>query len=343
MKNIAVCWVWKFGQHHLRFSKHLEKTYDVKLVSFCSKTKLTVDRFKKELWVVWYTNFDKMLDENRIDILIISTPDYLHDKMMLKALEKGINLFVEKPMSKSIKNSEEVIKISKERNLLVGVDFHKRYDPDYISLKQIIESNRLWQPLYINAYMEDRIEVPTEWFKWSYNSSPIWFLWTHYFDLLRFVLWQEIVKVFAKWQKNVLLSKWIDTYDYIQCLIEFEKWTTATLTFGWILPKWFESIVQQWMSIVWSKNMLNINSQYRWVRCANNKNSYTMNNHFMLINEKKKTYDWYWFKPLQEFVEDIIAWKENTSGANAFDWLVATKVALAIHKSLENWKEIDII
>jgi len=66
-----------------------------------------------------------------LDILAVATPDHLHIK---HALENEIHVIVEKPMTLDIVEADEVIALAQQKNLIVGLDMHKRYDPDHLKI-----------------------------------------------------------------------------------------------------------------------------------------------------------------------------------------------------------------
>lgn len=54
--------------------------------------------------------------------------------------------------------------------------------------------------------MDDVISVPTEWLDWAGASSPVWFLGSHCFDLVRHLSGQEVVSVYAVGQKRLMVE-----------------------------------------------------------------------------------------------------------------------------------------
>ena len=103
---------------------------------------------------------------------------------------------------------------------LLQVDFHKRYDPYHRRLRQAVQAGNLGRILYGHAYMEDKIVVPRDWFPgWAPKNSPAWFLGIHMYDLLRWVMGADALRVAATGTKCKLLSLGVDTYDAVQAKI----------------------------------------------------------------------------------------------------------------------------
>jgi predicted dehydrogenase len=86
-----------------------------------------------------------------IDTLIIVTPTSTHFEIAASALNRNINVFIEKPVTSSLKEAEELIKISKNSNAKIQVGHVERFNPALTSLEKFelkpmfIESHRLAQ------------------------------------------------------------------------------------------------------------------------------------------------------------------------------------------------------
>lgn len=96
-----------------------------------------------------FDSLDSLLDE--IDTLIIVTPTSTHFEIAEQALKKKINLFIEKPVTSSLKDAERLIKISEGTDVKIQVGHVERFNPALLSLGAyelkplFIESHRLAQ------------------------------------------------------------------------------------------------------------------------------------------------------------------------------------------------------
>ena len=151
---------------------------------------------------------------------------------------------------------------------LLQVDFHKRYDPDHQAIERRVQAGELGDVLYGSVYMEDRIEVPSEWFPhWAPNSSPAWFLGVHFYDLVRWIVKSEVKSVYATGTKNTLLKDYgVDTYDCVNAKVDFVNGASFVFDTSWILPKGFEAVVNQAVRIVGTKGVFECDSQDRGSR-----------------------------------------------------------------------------
>jgi len=344
MLNIGICGVGKYGINLLDYLTSIKNTCPLNIRAFCAQSEETIKNISIKYGIKGYFNTESMLSDNKLNVVIVATPDYAHDDSILTAIDNKCHVFIEKPMTMNPASAYNILINAAQKNVLICIDFHKRYDPDYIALRNCISEGKIGHPLYAHIHMEDKIEVPTSWINWASKTSPIWFLGTHYFDLLRHLTNKEVISVFAKGQKTILINKGINTYDAVQCLLEFNDGFTASVNVGWVLPNGFEAIVRQGLHIVGTMGAVTIDSQDRVVRFFSDKASYTQNNHFILTENKNGIvkYSGYCFEPLKQFIGDLLAGKKVVSGANAYDGYKATEIAYAVQQSLDKGLPITL-
>ena len=94
------------------------KMEDVKLVAICDIRPEKTERYECDKK---YTDYDLMLSENEFDIIDVCLPTYLHCEFALKALNKGINVITEKPVSLALdqilEGEYEIIEPEEIRNI----------------------------------------------------------------------------------------------------------------------------------------------------------------------------------------------------------------------------------
>ena len=103
--------------------------------------------------------------------MAVATPDNLHTPVVLAALNNGTHVITEKPMCLSIHEADEMIELANDKGLVCAVDMHKRYDPDHLRIEHDI-ANRIGDPIYGLAMLEEPLEVSTSTFKWAEESDP---------------------------------------------------------------------------------------------------------------------------------------------------------------------------
>ncbi len=116
-----------------------EEMADAELVAICD---IRTERMEKYPDKRHYTDFEEMLAKEELDILDICLPTYLHADFAVKAMEKGINVICEKPISLKNEDVERVYSTAKKNNVKFMVAQVLRFWPEYELLKEIYDSKR---------------------------------------------------------------------------------------------------------------------------------------------------------------------------------------------------------
>ena len=75
----------------------------------------------------------------------------------MNCLEAGVPVLVEKPLAMDVEEARKMAEKAREKNLLLQVDFHKRFDPYHIDLKMMVESGQLGKIQYGYCWMTQSI------------------------------------------------------------------------------------------------------------------------------------------------------------------------------------------
>lgn len=100
-----------------------------------------------------YTDFDTMLDNEKIDVLHICTPHYLHVPMAISALEKGINVILEKPPAITKEEFERLEKVSKNTSARLGICFQNRYNESVREVKKLLSCGKCGKVMGARAFV----------------------------------------------------------------------------------------------------------------------------------------------------------------------------------------------
>jgi len=216
-----------------------------------------------------------------LDILAIATPDNLHTPPTLAALKNNIHVIMEKPMALDINEADEIIKLSREKGLLVGVDMHKRFDPDHLKIFNELLTE-MGSPIYGRAVLEEPLEVSTKTFKWATQSDPFSYVGVHWTDLFIAYLKVKPRSIFAVGQKKKLVEEYhTDAYDAVQVSVVFDNGMNVYFVNNWIIAPDFEANVNQESEILATKGKIESDTQYRGLRYyIEGKGSRTSNTHF---------------------------------------------------------------
>lgn len=99
-------------------------------------------------------NFEDLIGDKQIDLIVITTPNHLHYPLAKKALEAGKHVVVEKPFTTNSEEASELIALSQQKNCVVSVNHNRRWDSDIQTVKKVIESGRLGDVVEFKAHFD---------------------------------------------------------------------------------------------------------------------------------------------------------------------------------------------
>jgi len=109
--------------------------------------------FSQEFGGHTYTSLEEMLDSECIDVLHICTPHYLHVPMAVYALQKGVNVFMEKPPVISMQQLEMLRQAVASADKKLGFSFQNRYNPSVIKAYEILRSGEAGEILGARGFV----------------------------------------------------------------------------------------------------------------------------------------------------------------------------------------------
>lgn len=109
-----------------------------------------------------FASWEKFLEKEKMaDAVFLCTPDHLHYRPALAALEKGYHILLEKPIAQSWQECQEIVAKARERKCMVGICHVLRYHPYFRKMKEIIDSGELGEMISLNHREEVGIERMT--------------------------------------------------------------------------------------------------------------------------------------------------------------------------------------
>ena len=247
-------------------------------------------------------------------------------------------MLAEKPLATSVRECELIVEMAQQRDLLVGVDFHKRWDPAVMRIKAELEKPEAGRILRGHISMDDVITVPTEWLDWAGASSPVWFLGSHCFDLVRHLSGQEVVSVYAVGQKQLLDVGGIDTHDSVQSLLTMADGSSWVVENSWVLPEGFPKDNDGRIEILCGTTYIRSTSQHRGLEITTPDKTLTPNSYF--INYRNGVASGFGIDPINDFVRAVR--NRSPYPVTAVDGLAVSRICEAVHQSLESQKPVSL-
>ena len=273
----------------------------------------------------------EMYESGEIDAVYIATPDFAHAQVTEEALEAGLHVLLEKPMTTNLQEAERLARLAENRQQQKAmIRFGNRWSPPYLQAKSALKNGTLGNVLAIHAGLHDTIYVPTKMLSWSYMTTPAWFLMSHTLDAAFWLLGRRAEKVYATGSKRRLLELGIDTYDLIQAQVTFEGGVTGIFSSGWVYPNSMPTTVSSFFEVVGDRGSIFLNLQHQTVALAEKAFKFPS----ILMSEVDGRMEGYLVHTLNAFIRAIE--EELPSPVPFADGLENVRILDAVHRSLES-------
>ncbi|MBO5850758.1 MAG: Gfo/Idh/MocA family oxidoreductase [Clostridia bacterium] len=121
------------------------------LIAVCDNKKDRADACAKKYGVKAYYNYEEMMDKEVLDAVHIVLPHYLHVPCAEYAINKGVKVLCEKPMSTDYESAERATNLAKEKGVLYGIISQCRYNNSAKLVKKTIESGELGKIISVRS------------------------------------------------------------------------------------------------------------------------------------------------------------------------------------------------
>lgn len=136
--------------------------------------KLCTDRPKH------YKDFRDCLKKEKPDIVINATPDHWHALIAIEAMKNGAHVFLEKPISHTVKEGSAIERTARETQKTCIVDFHRRYSPHNVSGMDFLKSGKVGKIKDVRAFVNynwgmgkpNEIQTVPEGLDWDFYCGP---------------------------------------------------------------------------------------------------------------------------------------------------------------------------
>lgn len=206
---------------------------NVKIKAICDikKDKAIAKVVKYKLACPVYTDYITMLDMEKPDAVHILTPHHLHTEMVLEALKRDINVFLEKPMCIKEEDIDKLINAEKNSKARVSVSFQTRYNQTNKMAREIIMSDGGVENAYGTVIWNRNADyyAQDEWRgKWATEGGGVMINQAiHTIDLLCFFI--GIPKNVQAICSTLRHTPPVEVEDSCECIIGFENGKSATL------------------------------------------------------------------------------------------------------------------
>ncbi|MDD3107383.1 MAG: Gfo/Idh/MocA family oxidoreductase, partial [Bacilli bacterium] len=202
----------------------------LEIVALCdldsNKIEKSIENFNLNSNVKLYTNYRTMLQNEEIDLVAIATESGSHAEIAKYCMEKKINIIIEKPIALSLLDADEIIKMSRKYKVVVSACHQNRFNKSIQKIREAVEENRFGKLLHGTAHIRwnrerDYYQQAPWRGTWEQDGGALMNQCIHNIDLLRWMMGNEIVEVFA--YTDNLIHNYIESEDLGIALIKFKN------------------------------------------------------------------------------------------------------------------------
>lgn len=310
------------------FANTIKENPFAEVVSVCDSNPETLKTVCETYGVKGYATYQELFEAGGIDAAIIATPDFLHKDAVLTACKYVKNIMIEKPLSTSVEECEEMCAAIKANGVRCLIAFENRWNPVYVAIKNRIEAGATGDILQMSATLRNTTFVPTKMLTWAGQSTAAWFLFPHIIDMSMWLSGKQPKQVYANGSKKKLVSMGIDTYDAIQALVTFTDGTSAQFSTAWVMPEGMPVIADMKFELIGEEDSIFVDMAPQMVQQVGKRFDY-MRTLATPMNGHLTASPCYM---LHDFIDKIRLGQPVESNEDA--GLINTKIIAAVHESL---------
>ena len=284
----------------------------------------------------WTTDISELVSSD-VQAFSVATPDHTHFEPVSSLLQAGKHVLVEKPLTTSLEQAKELVRIADESSGFAMVDYHLRWDPQWGMVKSAVEDGDIGKLTMGYIRLSDAVDVAENWLGWAGRSGPHWFLLPHTMDLARWISDTEPTTVYARGHRGVLEARGVDTWDSMQALVAFGD-AHVTFETSWIIPNSNPSVLDAHASLYGDKGKVDYDADYSGISFATDKYSYP----WVPLGKKNRwgRLEHYMYAPMRYFVDCVL--DERKPECTFQDGLVGVAMVEAVLQSLETGQPVNV-
>lgn len=254
MIKIGVLGAGFMGSTHLAAYTQLQNLGNFKVVAIADLFSERAAKYADKLGAKIYGSAQELLDNADVDTVDICLPTYMHYEYAVKALEKGCNLFVEKPLCRTASEAKELARLAEQKGAIAMVGQCIRFWDEYVFLKEICDSKKYGN--IINATFRRLSPRPTwGWQDWLLNKEKsggaALDLHVHDSDYMLYLFGQPN-------SMKTITNKEGETDSYILSIFDYDTFTVSAEG-TWNLPSSYP--FEMYFRAVFEKAVIEYSSQ----------------------------------------------------------------------------------
>ena len=116
-------------------------------------------KHSRDVWdeipgVIYTEDLQELLNDQEVQVIIISTPSQSHYELAKTVLNAGKNCVVEKPFTETLEEAKELYTLAKQKGVMIQCYQNRRFDSDFLTVQKVIESGKLGDLLELEMHFD---------------------------------------------------------------------------------------------------------------------------------------------------------------------------------------------
>ncbi|MCX7795375.1 MAG: ThuA domain-containing protein [bacterium] len=242
-RSTVNCGIFGYGNMGRFHAEKLSQIEGFNLIAVCDINPQNVELARKEYPNLkgYFTNLDDMLAIQDLELVFIVVPHNAHKEAVIRCLEAGKNVVVEKPISITVEEANTMISKAKEKGLMLSVFNNRRWDSDYLTIREIINKGLIGEIFHIEAGLTNYRHPGFTWRSDKEICGSVMHDWgAHFIDWILNLVSSKITQITGDFQKRMWHA--VTNEDHGEVFIRFENGVTADFMVSNISaiprPKW---------------------------------------------------------------------------------------------------------
>lgn len=329
--NIGIIGAGRIGKVHTESIAYKLPQVNIKTISDINinEAQLVAKQFNIPKSTI---DYDEIINDPEIKAVIICSPTNTHSDIIIEAAKKGKHIFCEKPLDLTLEKINEALEIVEENDVKMMVGFNRRFDPNFLKVKTMVEEGSIGDPNLLKITSRDPEPPSPEYIK---ESGGLFLdMAIHDFDMARYIVGSEVTEVFS--MGTVLVDERIGDegdIDTAITMLKFENGALGTIDNSRKASYGYDQRIE----IFGSEGMVYVNNNKAENHVFFNR---TGEHSSLPLNFFMDRYTESYFQEMKQFVDALI--NDSKIVATGKDGLSAVQIALAAKKSIEENRPIKL-
>ena len=237
IRMVVVGYGSAFGMGHAH-AQWARNTEGMELVGVCEPDAQRRAKAAQEEGVPTYKSMDEVVADDQVDMVALVVPHDLHAPLAIQAMKAGKHVITEKPMCVTAAEADKMIAASKKYGVCLTVYHNRRWDPDYVTVKHLIDQGVLGEVFLVECHVGGA-RPQGGWRREEKHGGGMLRDWgAHVIDQCVQLAGGPAAKVFAELEHRM----WTDIMDvptHCQLLVQFDSgiWADISLSNNSFAPR----------------------------------------------------------------------------------------------------------